>query len=89
MVNNLVLSIMYFTSPITKKFWILSTCNELPVKNCRQKAYFGKNIFMWLKVLFCVWIKVLAEELALGGFSNNESLEYYSLLETEKPKLIE
>lgn len=59
------------------------------MKNCRPKAYFGKNMFVWLKMLFCIWIKVLAAELALGGISNNESWEYYSLLENEKAKLIE
>lgn len=89
MVTNSVLSIMWLTSPIKKKFWILSICNELTVKNCRPKVYFGKNMFMWLKILFCIWIRVLAAELALGGISNNESLEHCSLLEPEKAKLIE
>lgn len=32
---------------------------------------------------------VLAAELALGWISDHESLEYYSLLETKKAKLIE
>lgn len=44
---------------------------------------------MWLKMLLCKWKKLLAEELALEGITNNESLDYYSLLETEKAKVIE
>lgn len=54
------------------------------MKNCRKNVYFDKNIFMWLKMLFCIWIKVLTEEFALGKISNNESLDYYSLLENEE-----
>lgn len=77
MVNNSILTIVCFTSSITKKCRILSICNELPVKNSRQMVYFDKNIFMWLKMLFYIWIKVLAEELALEGISNHESLDYY------------
>lgn len=71
-----------------KDFWILSIFNKLPAKNCRVKAYFGKDMSKWSKMLFYIWIKVSASELALGGISNNESLESYSWLETEKAKLI-
>lgn len=59
-----------------------------PWKTADQRPALAK-MFVWLKMLFCIWIKVLAAELALGGISNNESWEYYSLLENEKAKLIE
>lgn len=52
MVTNSVLSIMWLTSPIKKKFLTLSICNELPVKKGRPKADFGKNMLLWLKMLF-------------------------------------
>lgn len=69
---------MWFVSPITKIFLnILNIHNELPVKNCRPKAYFGKSMFMPLKkMLLCVQIKLLVVEVALGGISYNQSLEY-------------
>lgn len=53
------------------------------MKTFRPKASFGENMFMWLKMLFYICIRVLAAELALGWISDHESLECYSLLETK------